>query len=123
MTSSILVVDEHREVKISNIEASKIFGYENKKEIEGIHADKIISTTKIIESFQNDINNQEKDKGQTYKIVKIGSQWWMAENLNYYTSLGSWFYSNDSLQYSEKYGRLYKYSLNLRSISAICWRN
>ena len=68
MTSSILVVDENREVKISNIEASKIFGYENKKEIEGIHADKIISTTQIIESFQKDINNQEKDKGQTYKI-------------------------------------------------------
>ncbi|MBR5413390.1 MAG: fibrobacter succinogenes major paralogous domain-containing protein [Fibrobacter sp.] len=67
--------------------------------------------------------------GQTYKTVKIGSQTWMAENLNYaytdvpynfdgYTSDSiSWCYDNDPANCT-KYGRLYTWAAAMDSVGS-----
>ena len=74
--------------------------------------------TGSVDSCEYGTLTDERD-GQTYKTVKIGNLWWMAENLNYaylqpVTDMdsGSFCY-NDSLEYCEKYGRLYPWAIAL----------
>lgn len=84
-----------------------------KKDKEPSPVENPITVTKPITNDSTEIVDSRD--GQKYKICKIGDQWWMAENLNYKTPSGSWYYNNDSLKYSKPCGRLYLWTTAMKN--------
>lgn len=54
----------------------------------------ILLVTYQIQAQETDSITDSRD-GQIYNIVKIGNQWWMAENLNYGTMVDGSIYQSD----------------------------
>ncbi|MBN2613272.1 MAG: hypothetical protein JXB00_17090 [Bacteroidales bacterium] len=69
----------------------------------------LYSDTVLVAELYDARNNQ------FYDIIKIGSQWWMADNLNYPADNGSWFFENDSILFCH-FGRLY----NWQTATEVC---
>ncbi|MBA7542263.1 hypothetical protein ES705_34583 [subsurface metagenome] len=80
-----------------------------------VYSNELSFITKVDTGTLTDLRDNK-----TYNTIIIGDLLWMAENLNFYTSSGSWYYDNDSANYAEVYGRLYTWEM-ADSICPVGW--
>jgi len=74
-------------------------------------------TTEPTPSIWNYSSFTDSRDGKIYKSIQIGTQLWMAENLSFQTSSGSWIYWNDE-SLGAKYGRLYTWAAAKEAVPA-----
>ena len=107
-------VADERPIKSSSSE--KVKSSSSSKITSSSSVEKKGSSSSVKSSSSAIVYGSLKDSrdGKTYKTVKIGTQTWMAENLNYDTQNA--FCYNDSAKYCEKYGRLYTWAAAMDSV-------
>ena len=87
--------------------SSSVAPVSSSKTVKSSSSNDVVESSSSADALPDTVLVDERD-GQTYRIVKIGDQTWMAENLNYETE--SSFCYNDSTEYCETYGRLYTWA-------------
>ena len=98
----VLVSMDYGDYRNGKIEAHVECGYKH-------------ASVRCIKDTNNFIKETMVDSrdGQTYKIVTIGSQTWMAENLNYQMQYSYCYYNKETN--CDQYGRLYAWSAALNA--------
>ena len=129
-SSSVTPQSSESETSVSSSSSAKSSSSKNvDAKSSSSSAESLSSDASSISFFEDGVTGTMTDgrDGQTYKIVKIGEQIWMAENLNYaYTGVPfesgditfdstSWCYDNDPANCA-KYGRLYTWSAAMDSV-------
>ena len=122
-SSSVTPQSSESETSVSSSSAKSSSSKNGDAKSSSSSAESFSSDASSISFFEDGVTGTMTDgrDGQTYKIVKIGEQIWMAENLNYaYLQPtegldSSSFCYNDSASYCEKYGRLYLWSAAMDS--------
>lgn len=92
---------------VSSSSIEKIFSSSSKGSVSSSSDQNDVSSSSAKEDWPTDSVTDERD-GQKYKTVKIGRQWWFAQNLNYETETSHCY--NDSTKYCDKHGRLYTWA-------------
>ena len=128
-SSSVTPQSSESETSVSSSSAKSSSSKNGDAKSSSSSAESLSSDASSISFFEDGVTGTMTDgrDGQTYKIVKIGKQIWMAENLNYayigvpyiYTETNtsdssSWCYDNDPANCT-KYGRLYTWSAAMDS--------
>jgi len=76
----------------------------------GDNITKIVDSPVESKTYDVEIIECKDEDGKNYPVVQIGDQWWMAENLAYGISGGSWAYNNDESNVATS-GRLYAWEV------------